>query len=376
MTTKKTKSLVFVVLFVFVLAAAVLPGLARTGDNDDESKTERAVDRFMRDRNAAIKELSKLKISAAAGFSGHESGENNLYQLGLGVSVTKEMYPGEFKFRTTTSLVIQDSKLQENVTTLNLSYEHYLAPWLEAYGFLERFANTFLGLQYRYEIGGGFKAEYNFQPGKWESSGGGSGRIFEKYHRFLTDLEHRAKMEAEAGDEEAAAYIASLSSQLLHLRKQESGIMESVRKDTSLLTLGMAISFFAELEKANHAVILDPAEALNEQEKFRVAFRPSFIFRPSGLIALSGQFYYKYPLFKRDNPDDPLQYRTDTILRAALNLTGGAEWTKSAALIFEYHRHFDNNPFGAFNIVNQSNVDASKVNKSHDTFLIQLNFEF
>lgn len=376
MSTKKRMSFLFAVFFVILLAAAALPGSDQVADNDDESQTERNVVRFMRERNSALKELSKLKISATAGFSGHEAGENNLYQLGLGVGVTKEMYPGEFQFRTTTSLVIQDSKLQENVTTLNLSYEHYLAPWLEAYGFLERFSNTFLGLQYRYETGGGFKAEYNVQPGKWENISDTSGRTFEKYRRLLTDLERLTKKKTDDGDEDAAAHIAALSAQLAHLEKQEAGVMEAARKDHALLTLGMAVSLFAELEKPANAVILDPAEALNEQEKFRIAFRPSFVFRPSNLIALSGHFYYKYPLFKREAPDDPLQYRTDMIFRAALNLAGDASWTKSAALIFEYRRHYDNNPFGAFNIVNQSNVDASKVNTSHDTFLIQLNFEF
>ena len=376
MTIKKTNHLLFAVFFVIFLAAVTLPGSARAADNDDESNTELTVARFIKERNAAMRELSKLKISAAAGFSGHEAGENNLYQLGLGVGVTKEMYPGEFQFHTSTSLVIQDSKLQENVTTLKLSYEHYLAPWLETYGFLERFANTFLGLQYRYEIGGGFKAEYNVKPGKWENISDTSARTFEKYRRLLNDLEHLAKKNADAGDEEAAAHIAALSAQLAHLEKQETGIMEAARRDHSLLSLGMAVSLFAELEKPANAVILDPAEALNEQEKFRFVLRPSFVFRPSNLIALSGYYYYKYPLFKRENPNDPLQYRTDMIFRAALNLAGDASWTKSAALVFEYRRHFDNNPFGVFNIVNRSNVDASKVNTSHDIFLIQLNFEF
>ncbi len=371
MTIKKTKSLLFVVLFVLFLAAPVLSGSDRAGD--DESELEQSVNRFMKERNTVLKEMSKLKISASADFSGHESGENNLYQLGLGVGVTKEMYPGEFQFRTTTSLVIQDSKLQENVTVLNLSYEHYLAPWLEAYGFLERFANTFLGLQYRYEIGGGFKAEYNFQPGRWDSKSQKSARTRERYQGFIADLRELAKKRA---GQDSADDTNALLAQLVHLRNQDNGIMEAARKDRSLVTLGMAVSLFAELEKPANAVLIDTANTLDEQEKFRVAFRPSIRFRPSPLITLSGMFYYKYPLFKRENPDDPLQYRTDTVLRAALNLTGGAEWTKSAALIFEYQRHYDNNPFGAFNAVNETNVDASKINTSHDTFVIQLNFEF
>ncbi|MCP5106414.1 MAG: hypothetical protein GY950_23715, partial [bacterium] len=204
---------------------------------------------------------------------------------------------------------------------------------------------------------------------KWKTKNDPSPRTIKKYQRFITYLEQRAETD-EDGD--SAADIHALSDRLEHMKKQETGIIEATRRKRSLMTLGMAVSFFAELEKPQSSVILDPVEALNEQEKFRLSLRPSFKFRPSPLITLSGYFYYKYPLFKRENPDDPLQYRTDTILRAALNLTSGASWTKSAALIFEYQRHFDNNPFGAFNAVNESNVDASKVNTSHDTFIIQL----
>lgn len=364
MNTKK-RTFFLIALFVAAVCFTAFPngetGLMAAGD---DSNTEDAVVRFMKERTAALREMSKLSISASAGFSGHESGESNLYQLGLGISVSKEMYPGEFKFRTNTSLVIQDSKLQENVTLLNLSYEHYLTPWLETYGFLERFANTFLGLQYRYETGGGFKAEFNVQPGKWDSSKDKSARIRAEYNRLITALGRLA------GDTD------TLLEQLLNLKKEDTGIMEAARKDRSLLTLGMAVSLLAELEKPENAVLINAAGNLGQQEKFRIAFRPSFKFRPSNLIELSGQFYYKLPLFKRDNPDDPLQYRTFTILRAGLNLTGGAAWTKNAALVFEYQRHFDNNPFGAFNAINESNVNASVINKSHDIFLIQLNVEF
>lgn len=370
--------LIISICFLFVstgnLQAAPAQPAGGTGDNaEDNDDMEIELNRFIKERRTELKALSQLRISASAGFSGHEAGQDNLYQLGLGVEVSKEMYPGEFRFKTATSLVIQNSKLQENVTLMKMSYEHYLASWLETYGFLERYSNSFLRIDYRYEIGGGIKAEYNFFPGKWRKKGETSHLTLTKYRQYIEYLEKQSEIR---DDEETKLYDHERMETLQHLRNQEKLMLEAYRRKRSLLTVGLAVSFFAELEKPEHYVIMAGSNSSVEQERYRAALRPSFKFRPSPLITLSGYFYYKHPLFKKENSNDPLHYRTDTVLRAALNLTSGAAWTKSAALIFEYQRHYDNNPFGAFNANNESNVDPALVNKSHDIFQIQLNFEF
>ncbi|MCP4158120.1 MAG: hypothetical protein GY757_61020, partial [bacterium] len=163
---------------------------------DDDGKNENIIKQFAGEREKKLKALSQLNISASASFNGNTSGERNLYQLGLGVAVSKEMYPGEFNFRTNTSLVIQDSVLKENVTTMSMSYEHYLSSWLETYGFMERVSNTFLRLRYRYEIGGGFKGEFNLAPNKWKKNKDNPSQIqgqYDKYIRFLQKLTEKKK---------------------------------------------------------------------------------------------------------------------------------------------------------------------------------------
>ncbi len=351
------------------LAAAVEPG----EEQEAGAKNTKIIKRFIGEREKELKALSRLGISAAAGYSGHTAGKDNLYQLGLGVEVNKEMYPGEFSFRTNTSLVIQNSVLQEHVTTMGISYQHYLSSGLETYGFVERFSNTFLKLRYRYEIGGGFKGELNLLPGKWEKKDNNSAQIKKKYHRYITSLE---KMARQAENMEDNGETRDLLNRLQALNKQESGIMVLARKKSSLLTIGMALSVFAELEKPEDMAEL-AQDHLKERQHFRLSLRPSVVFRPSPFITLKALFYYKHPLFIKDHPDDPLHYRTDTVLSAILDLTGGSSWTKKVSLVFEYQNHYENNLFGLKDMANESlNLDPDLVKGTHDEFTIKFNVSF
>jgi hypothetical protein len=361
-----------VVLLVMMLTLTVLPGNTTPQDQKSENEAEE----FIAQRKIVLKSLSHLGISASAGFNGHKAGEvDNLYQLSLGVGITKDMYPGEFHFHTGTSLVIQNSVLQENVTTMVMSYDHHLAPWLETYGFIERFSNTFLRLHYRYEIGGGFKGEINLIPDKWRKRGEVrmAAHIIKKYDRHIHAL---LKQAAQYKNTPREQEINALVHQLEKQKTLENGIEAMARKRSSLLTLSLALSVFSELEKPENVSGIDQ-DLLKEHQHFRVSIRPGVKLRPSNMITLSGQFYYKLPLFKRSHPDDPLSYRTYTILRAALNLTSGASWTKTASLVFQYKHHFDNNPFGLRNTeYSTNNFVPTLVNDTHDEFLISFNVEF
>jgi hypothetical protein len=347
------------------------PGPADLSENDDDN--EKAIRLFIGERETVLKALSSLNISASAGFSGHDAKNNNLYQLGLGVAVSKEMYPGEFRFRTGTSLVIQDSQLVENVTTMSLSYEHYLLSWLETYGFVDRYSNTFLNLNYRYEIGGGFKAEMHLGKDKWKPRNDKSHRILKKYRKYIDYLQNLAKSRKDSDKE---MDTLDLLQRLMELEHRESGVIEFSRKKRSLLTVAMAVSAFSELEKPDNLWGL-PDNLLKERQHFRLSLRPSFVLRPSRMITLRGYFYYKHPLFKKNNSNDPGHYRTDTILSAILNFSGDKSWTRNVSLVFEYQRHYENNPFGLKDVANQGlGISMDLIQDTHDEFMIKLNVEF
>jgi hypothetical protein len=366
--TRQLLRILFIVatIIMFLGISNITPLIA--ADDTENSDMDLSLKEFMKERKAEMALLSELNISASAGFAGHTAGVKNLYQLGLGLAVAKDMYPGEFRFRMNTSLVIQDSALVEHFTTLGMSYEHYLTPWLETYGFVERISNTFLSISYRYEIGGGFKAEFNVLPNKWQKKRNANQYILDSYEKFIQYLDQKASKEKNKVKENEILY---LEKQLDDLKNQEKGIMAMAKKKRSLLTLGMALSVFSELEKSEYLLV-------DERQFFRFSFRPSFIFRPSRMISVKGQFYFKYPLFKKNNPNDPQHYRTDTTIAASLNLSEGASWTKNVSLVFEYKRHYDNNPFGLRDLNPDGSliVEIANLIDTHDEFLIKLNVEF
>lgn len=372
MNVKKGKSWpVIQIIFLFAVISIVNSFVA--GNLNAAGKDEKTIKRFIAEREKELKALSLLNISAFASFNGHTSGDENLYQLGLGVSVSKEMYPGEFQFRTSTSMVIQNSVMQENVRMVSLSYEHYLLSWLETFGFVDRYSNTFLKLAYRYEIGGGFKAEFNLFPNKWKEPHDNSHQVLQKYREYIRLLQEWAGNQEDLNHDTGTV---ELLNRLLELKRKEKGVMEFAKRKRSLLTIGMAISAFSELEKGeNLPELLN--DILKERQHYRLSLRPSIVFRPSRLILLKGYYYYKLPLFKRDHPGDPRHYRTDAIISAVLNLSNGGSWAKNIAMVFEYQRHFDNNPFGLRdNTYAYLNLTDGLVKQSHDEFLIKLNVDF
>lgn len=71
------------------------------------------------------------------------------------------IYPDELDFRFSSLVEVQDGGLKEYVSAMQLSYERYILPCLELFGFFERFSDTFLHLDQRYEVGLGMKFERN-----------------------------------------------------------------------------------------------------------------------------------------------------------------------------------------------------------------------
>jgi hypothetical protein len=82
-----------------------------------------------------------------------------LSKLNLNSSVSKGFYPNELTFITDSNFQLEDGAVKENVTKLLLNYEYFLRQWLEGYLFVERFSDSYLSIQQRYEIGTGIKLE-------------------------------------------------------------------------------------------------------------------------------------------------------------------------------------------------------------------------
>ena len=178
----KTKKNAFILLSIFIVVIFILHTSLYAQDNikiaetlekvlpDKTKKNKKLYDdwgdnfiKALKFLKAAEKERRALDLLVELGFNGNKAGrENNLYKLNVGTEVRKGGFRNEFRFKAETSILYEDDTLKENVTTTLVNYDYYLLPFLETYGFIERFSNSYLSIHQRYEIGLGFKLEREF----------------------------------------------------------------------------------------------------------------------------------------------------------------------------------------------------------------------
>ncbi len=123
------------------------------------------VENFVKENNSL---LNDHVFSVSAGFANHSAGEEGdglgtmTSNLTIGADYTKGFYPNEFNFKAGVFFLFNEGKLTEDMTTLHLSYERHFLPFLEAFVFVDRFSNSYLSIQHRYEMGGGAKFEFQW----------------------------------------------------------------------------------------------------------------------------------------------------------------------------------------------------------------------
>lgn len=334
------------------------------------------------------KELSQLDLSLAAGFNGDQAGDQNLFKLSLDANLAKSVYPSALRFRAGTSVLYRNNVLQEDVTILVMNFDHYFKPWLETYAFVERFSDTYLSLKQRYEVGGGLKLEFNLfdtpvgaddkkDKALLEVAGV---RSLQDYETYLTRLETTEAGEVDTG---------SLRLLLEDYKAERQRILAGLRQKNSLLSVGLALSVFSEMEQAEiNTTVLD--QGLSEdlkyspdsRQRFRVVVRPNVVFRPLGLLTFKGYIYFKLPLGGETRSDGRLDYRRDSQLSAELKLPTDPEWGKKISFILEFQQHYHNIPFRIPASVIEEYAAAGKTlgttvaERTHDIYSFKLSITF
>ncbi|MCK4782350.1 MAG: hypothetical protein KAV87_01265 [Desulfobacteraceae bacterium] len=316
------------------------------------------IEKYIEKLNKTDKELQQLNLSVEAGFDGHRAGEENLYKLNSEIEIAKGVYPSAFRFRAGTSVQLKNNDWQEEVTSLMVNYDYHFKPWLEVYGFVERFSDSYLSIKHRYEVGGGIMTELDFF--------GTTKKISEKWDKDLNTYEdisreaHKGyrsylkKLDESSTDKEPTIKTRLLRKQLCDLKKEEKRIKQTFNKKQARLSVGMALTIFSELEKVEiEKKFVDesiPEEkepfSLDGEQRFRIVLRPSVVFRPTKTLTLRMLKYYKHPLGSpiKGEWDGKRDYRTDALIRAELKLPVTPKWAKNVLLVFEYKRHYDNLP--------------------------------
>jgi len=254
-----------------------------------------------------IENLKKLKGSIEFGFNGNEVDNTNLYTINTGMQANFGGYPLEVEATTNIQTQITDGKFEENLSSLDISMDYHLFNSLthETYVFVKRTKNKFLGIDQRYEIGGGYVL--NFYSGKSEN-----GRVkstTEKGKKFLKQLYKYEKLYSQLTTTDTLVkdvIKSKLSSSLKKEKKdinntnfdtifnsrteQEKSIIKSYSKHRVALLLG----FNYEIEKTRDSLSLYNKEL---DSTFNKTFEATSLFR----LVVAPKYTLKGDKFKWSN---------------------------------------------------------------------------
>lgn len=305
------------------------------------------------------KELNGFNLSVAAGFNGNVAGENNILKLDVATGINKGLYPRAFQFNTSNSVTFKEGELLEEISKLQLSYEHYFSQGFKALGFIERTKNTFLSIKQRYEIGIGLGYEWVIrrpQKKKYKDNS----CVFDDIENYINDLKTKLN-KADTDLETIRKYIDHYE----QFKEERKELFEAMNKRHSFLTIGVGVFLLADLEKADMAIPVYDAPtnttgsdetngnkigtepySLNADERLRLVPQLSVIFRPHGSLTITGSYAHKFFLSDFTNLINPEidkkdDWRSDLLIQIKYVMSKNPSWAKEVSVVLQYHRQFD-----------------------------------
>jgi hypothetical protein len=343
------------------------------------------------------KEEQRLNLSVSGAYSEDTAGQQKLSRLEINTGINKGYFPRTFQFNMGTTIQFKNKGLLEDVTKLQLSYDHYFSRWLKVYGFAERFADTYLSIRHRYEVGAGIKIEA--EPfgltreanEKWKEYD--NCRINE-VNNFIGFLNHIAPPPPLAplfnscivlsGASLDNGVILALLKELCNpsngkKNKKIERIERAFKKRHKIMILGLAVTVLSELEQAEIETTLNERETgennmntdkvledsvkfpLEAEQGYRLVVRPSLVIRPVDSVEIEGVYYHKFPLSMPKN-----DFRSLLKVQAKYDMSSSVPWAKKISVILEYQREYDNMP---------PQIPGSKVDKFINDYRVANNLE-
>lgn len=300
-----------------------------------------------------------LKADITFGLSGDESGARSLFKLNTGISLSRGDYPSEVTVANRIFLQMRDGQLQEDVTTLQITYDYHTKRALEYFTFAERFTDSFLSIQQRYEVGFGARTGMSFgRVGNFEETD----RHFSTVRQGLGALcsATGARWQEPPGRDPVCA--GPVEKEYQSLWTALDNLEHAVEDGQQRLFLGLAASVFAEIERAELEVTSLPVGGvtaaapaitskvtLPSEQRYRLTLRPTFRFRASKEVLITIYPYFKLPI---DGPRrvmgadgvERLDYRRDVLSNMAWTIKQDQTGLENVELLFTLNHFFDNVP--------------------------------
>ena len=344
----------------------------------------------------------RLKGELTFNFSSNEAKDTDDDQkraknvIGAGLRMDGGTYPGNISFRAGVGLALDEARgkpiLTENISQLHAAYDYYAYEPVEWFAFVDRFANSFLEIDQRYEIGGGIVFEhgigltskgarklrdFEFHPVPrpttteqvtTEAAAKPSGtnvdkasdtlRVglnFEEYPTWFQCyvIRNRKTTSDLPNSSETASAVKSVNAALEALGEIRRNHQSAIRKRHQRLRLAILLGSFLDVENATLQTTLtlpqpDPESPkvdsivsinINAEQLFRWEIRPTVEFRPTDRWHLRADYYYKRSF------RSPGDYRMDLQFVSEFDLTAQeAGQAGGAKFVFSYRYLYDNRP--------------------------------
>ena len=271
---------------------------------------------------------------------------NRVANLNGGITLKKGQYRSEVKLNTQLNVSSVNGVLTENISNLNLSYDRFFLSekpmLLEGYAFVNRRQDLFMGVDQRYEIGGGIILAYWLKTKAIQAKRKKIEETFEKFkseQKTLYDcLETCTAIDVPITKEEFKQ-IADFKDQLIY---------RAIKKD-SPLRVGLLVGVFAELERLNFNGNFSPDTLLKDftfefpsTTRFRWEVRPTLDFKIIKITSVKLRPYFKFP-FPREwkvasNGEEKFDYRVDFPIQIDIKVSG------DFSIGVQHTIYFDNTP--------------------------------
>ncbi len=315
---------------------------------------------FLRDEE---QRQQALKAEISFGLSGDEAGDRSLFKLNTGIGLSRGVFPSEVSVVARLFLQVRDGQLQEDVTSLQLTYDYHASHTVQYFAFAERFTDSFMSIQQRYEIGFGARMGWQFgQVGNWRDTESAFDAVRSGLDQLAPQLATlRAADRADAAT--AGAPPPVTTADLAAFRSAMANLHHSLEDRQVRLLVGIAASIFAEIENPSHDVTSVPVAAmpgdlsdastrrisLGSEQRFRLSVRPTIKFRPIPEVQIVVFPYFKLPLDgpRRVTGADGarrLDYRRDVLSEMTWSIRREQTGLESVEFVATLNHFFDNVP--------------------------------
>lgn len=323
---------------------------------------------------------------------GNDAAFHENFTVAGGLSMDQGIYPYELDANVNFQSNFDKGKLAETVSNIDLSFDFHPAVgnglFLENFVFLSRFSNTYVGIEQRYEAGGGIILN------SYSSTLTESGDIKVKKLEELLTYGNNEKIKRCNDKMCAILNRDTLAQKKLKLNNADFKHLDKIRRDYlrrnrklfAKVRIALLIGLYYEIEKAkvevkrNFNSVKDSlfTRQFDATNKLRFELRPTLVYKPSDRFTVFLYPYFKLPVEQLYDKVVHDSQTSDSRIDAVFELKSGitANVTKNITIGLVYNRFFDYAPKRYYEMNNKDEAVLIEGQQFHNYYEMKVGFKF